>query len=531
MKTIAVGTYRVEIPEGAQESGGGYIVKGKEIRLGLPFEAVRYYRHGWQSWTLAGWVEPGRRLPPMKPRILNPMQCDPVYALEKRPNGSWAGAVEAPGGEVLLLGALSLETHTALDGRSLLGWTEAGEAEWFLAAGDEAEVFGAYAERLGERFGRGRELRAPRVWCSWYSLYGEISERRLLNALTGLEGLAFDVFQVDDGWQMGIGEWEANGKFPGGMGRLAEQIRASGRRAGLWLAPLLAVPSTRLYREHRDWLLHDERGRLVSAGFNWGEPLYALDTTHPGALEWLAALMKKVRGWGYDYLKLDFLYGGALPGKRYLDLPREAAYRHGLKVVREALGEAYFVTCGAPILPSIGLCDGLRAGADVAERWERHLETQLLDNHAVPSGRNGLRNTVNRLWLRPLVQIDPDVAYFRAYGNGLSAAERRMLQDLALITGFKATSDLPEWLNGEERAELEKFLEAAPRVERVGRGRFRVEGREVDFSQALELPRRKTVMEAGLSAVLGPLTSLPLALRLNDWLGRRAVRRKVGTEE
>jgi alpha-galactosidase len=36
-------------------------------------------------------------------------------------------------------------------------------------------------------------------------------------------------------------------------------------------------------------------------------------------LEWLAALMKQVRAWGFDYLKLDFLYAGALPGKRFVD--------------------------------------------------------------------------------------------------------------------------------------------------------------------------------------------------------------------
>ena len=38
------------------------------------------------------------------------------------------------------------------------------------------------------------------------------------------------------------------------------------------------------------------------AGHNWDQPLYALDTTHPAALEWLAALMKQVRSWGFDYL-------------------------------------------------------------------------------------------------------------------------------------------------------------------------------------------------------------------------------------
>ncbi len=150
------------------------------------------------------------------------------------------------------------------------------------------------------------------------------------------------------------------------MRALAEKIKSTGRRAGLWLAPLVAVKSSGLFREHPDWFLRDERGKAVSAGFNWGEQLYAVDTTHPAALEWLRGLMKEVRGWGFDYLKLDFLYGGALPGKRYKDMPREAAYRSGLEAMREAMGEdAYFLACGAPIIPSVG---HVRRAADRAGR-------------------------------------------------------------------------------------------------------------------------------------------------------------------
>ena len=523
MQTLSVGTYSIPLPEEAKPIKDGFILKTVQIRLPLPFQPREYYRHGWQSWTLAAWVDPARRLPPLKPRILNPMQTDPLSVNDARPNGSWVGAVNTPEGQTLLLGALSLETHVALDNGSLLGWSEGTEAEWLVASGDEIDVFARYADLLGQRFGRGRVQSAPRVWCSWYSLYREINEKRILKALNGLGDLPFDVFQVDDGWQKGIGEWEANEKFPSGMDGLAQKIRASGRTPGLWLAPLLVVPSSDLYRQHGDWLLRDEEGRPVPAGHNWGEPLYALDTTHPAALEWLANLMKKVRAWGYDYLKLDFLYAGALPGKRYQDMPREAAYRHGLSILREAMGDAYFLTCGAPIVPSIGLCDGLRVGADVDQIWDRRLETQILDNYAVPSARNAIRNTVNRLWLAPLLHTDPDVVYFRSYNNALTEEQKRLLQDLALIANFKATSDLPVWLTTEERAELKAFLETNPQVKRLGRARFWVDGREVDFSQAIELPEPKSPLEHLKSALIGPLTSLPLVLQINDWLGKRAM--------
>jgi hypothetical protein len=55
--------------------------------------------------------------------------------------------------------------------------------------------------------------------------------------------------------------------------------------------------------------------------------------------------------------QLDFLYLGALMGKRYQNVPREAAYRNALERMRDAAGDAYILACGAPIMSSLGLCD------------------------------------------------------------------------------------------------------------------------------------------------------------------------------
>ncbi len=263
------------------------------------------------------------------------------------------------------------------------------------------------------------------------------------------------------------------------MDGLAAKIRATGRKAGLWLAPLLVVPSSQLYRAHPEWLLRDTSGKLVSAGFNWGEPLYALDLTHPAVLDWLTALMKRVRDWGYDYLKLDFLYAGALPGQRHIDLPRETAYRQGLAVLRQLR-----LTCGTPILPALGLCDGMRIGPDVAADWEVHRDAVLLYNPTTPSAKNAIRTTINRLWLAPLVQTDPDVAYFRSKACQLKSEQKQMLQDLAQICGFKATSDLPQWWTKSERESTRIWLEKQSKIVRTGRTTFILDDRLVDFSSA-----------------------------------------------
>jgi alpha-galactosidase len=184
------------------------------------------------------------------PAILQPFQQDPVYASERLPHGSWLGAVELENDRVLILGSLGLESHVRLTGNLLEGWSEAGTIDWLVAFGSVASVFAEYTLKLGEILGRNEKKPPPRVWCSWYSLYTTIDERSLAKVFRDLGDLPFDVLQVDDGWQLAIGDWEPNSKFPSGMSDLAAQIRATGRLAGLWLAPLVATRSSRLFREH-----------------------------------------------------------------------------------------------------------------------------------------------------------------------------------------------------------------------------------------------------------------------------------------
>lgn len=533
---------------------GGMIASGEDVSLELPFQPARYYRSGWQSWSPTGWVDATTPFEPPYPTIMHSMQSDPAYVFNEKPNGSWMGAIESPGGNVVILGALGLESRVELDEQILLGRYAAGQcngvrclheaslkgqtseltgiigvhpAEWFIASGSECKVFARYAELLGKQFGTKRAAKPPRVWCSWYSLFTAITEARLLHILDELGDLPFDVFQIDDGWQKSIGDWEPNEKFPSGMESLAARIHATGRTAGLWLAPLLAVPSSTIYRDHREWLLHDERGELVSAGYNWSEPLYALDLTHSAALDWLAALMKRVSAWGYDYFKLDFLYAGALPGIRTNGMPRETAYRNGLAVIREALGHAYILTCGAPILPSLGLCDGMRLGPDVASYWNSNRDSRLLNNMAMPGARNAIFTTLHRLWLMPLIHADSDVVYFRTRQNNLSLKQMQLLQDLASITGFKATSDLPAWLNPSERASLDLFLKTNPLIKQTGHYTFKIDDRSVDFSTVLPLPDELTSTEKIKAAFVRRLANQPIVISAFDRLFRYLLARSL----
>jgi alpha-galactosidase len=488
------------------QAGDSQIVIGSSLRLNLRQPPNKFYRHGWQSWTLTTWLDPNDPPLPVRAAEFRIKDEDPGYAFHKNHIGCWVGAVELDEDDILLLGALNLSGRVELEGATLHGFFEDGrEGQWLIARGKEDQVFSKYVELLEEILGKGRFPKAPRVWCSWYSLYGWVNERLFIKVLDDFGDMPFDVFQLDDGWQLAHGDWDANSKFPSGMKSLAEKISATGRTPGIWLAPFMVSENSQLAKDHPNWLLRDERGNLVSAGITWsGHPL-ALDVTHPEVLEWLNQLMRKVRGWGFGYLKLDFLYIGGSVGKRYQDIPREVAYRNALQIIRDAAGEAYILACGAPIVPSLGLCDGLRVGPDVAPFWLNTPLSVWLNNPNEAATQNAIRTSLHRMWLAPVVNVDPDVMFFRSKHNALQSHENRLLQDLGIISGFKATSDLPQWMNALDKKTLHEYLESVPTVQKKKRYEYQINERDIDFSPAVPISSSDKNIPIALAKNLGLL--------------------------
>jgi alpha-galactosidase len=266
------------------------------------------------------------------------------------------------------------------------------------------------------------------------------------------------------------------------MAALATRIREAGFEPGLWLAPFLVRADAELVERHPEVLARGDDGDPVIAGNNWGGPCFALDLSHPVALELVAETMTRAVDDGFTYLKLDFLYAAALPGRRRTEAPREQVYRDAVELIRSVVGDdVYLLACGAPIVPSVGVFDAIRVGPDVAPWWDMPLVTQYLHDPTAPSTRFAIATSANRLWLAPLIEPDPDVVYFRRRYNLLSRRERAVLQDLATVCGFRATSDPPAWLDDRERAEMIEWFAAEPSVVARGRLQFAVDGRDVDL--------------------------------------------------
>ncbi|WP_084964990.1 glycoside hydrolase family 36 protein [Thermoactinospora rubra] len=487
---LAGRTFAVELTGSAPVTPvtGGLVLPPGRVAILHGLADALFYRHGQNSWSPCGW----RRLSEPPLRIANPQRRltadDTVWDDPARHHSSAVAALQGADGRVLLLGSLGLGTpRLAADHDTLAGWCEEDGAPWFLAYGPEAEVFGHYTDQLAVWLGSS-DRRAGNVWCTWYAYYEGITEQVVNKDIDELAGLPFDVVQIDDGWQRAVGDWEPNDKFPSGMRALTERITAAGMSAGLWLAPFIVLPASATAREHPEFLLRDAEGEPVVAGHNWGTGYWALDLTHPGVQDHLTRLIRRVvHEWGFTYLKLDFINAGAVPGVRHSGAHREQAYRDALALIRRVAGpEVYLLGSGGLLLPSLGLVDGLRSGPDVAPLWTNYATDDPSDAMAY----NAVVNTLHRLWQSPLVQVDPDIVYFRSRLNLLTETQMGWLQDLAAICGFKAVSDPPSWLGQAELERMTAYLAEQPEIVRQGRYSFAIDGRTVDFAAALNPGQR-----------------------------------------
>ncbi len=232
-----------------------------------------------------------------------------------------------------------------------------------------------YGERLPSRR-RSHACQAQAGWMSWYELWDEglnaqavednaQRARPLLERLTSLRKPSPAVppyVIVDDGWQQNWGDWEPNPKFPEGLAGLSRTLTHQGYASGVWLAPFLAHESSVTARAHPDWFvqgavyMHSKRGRML-----------VLDVTHAGAAAHLHALIQRIVGWGYSYLKLDFLFAGSFEGERQRAVTGMEAYRCGMEIMRSAAGEDTFILgVGAPVLGTFPHVDAYRFGFDIA---------------------------------------------------------------------------------------------------------------------------------------------------------------------
>jgi alpha-galactosidase len=442
-----------------------------ELETGFaPSAPARFFKHGYQSWSESGGYDVGgsqthprdtanfitrvnHQSETTRPSEFPEAQISELFTIVE--SGTAAERILAGFiGATTSLSTLTVSSPEKIAARAILDdvtlapGTHRKIDPLFIVTADESAA--RLAARWADATGRWMNARvsAPfqRGWCSWYHYFHAITEDALRANLNSLEAMRsefpLDVVQLDDGFQSALGDWDTtNVKFPGGLKKIAGEIRAAGFKAGIWTAPFLAARDSRVMIDHPEWFItRAVTGEPVRAGHNanWTTSddkfAYALDPSNPAFVAHLRHLFKKLtRDFGFSYLKLDFLYAAAAPGRRHdPHLTRGETLRHGLEAIRAGAGDdAFILGCGCPIGQAVGVVDGMRIGPDVSPFWGK-----TASGAGDPSTVYALDAIIARSFMhRRLWLNDPDCLMLRARETRLSADERAALAATIIASG------------------------------------------------------------------------------------------------
>lgn len=296
------------------------------------------------------------------------------------------------------------------------------------------EVFDRYFAKMNVKPLTDKKIKG---YTSWYNYYQKINEKIILRDLDAISEKTDKVntFQIDDGYQTAVGDWLSinKTKFPNGMKPIVEKIHAKGWQAGLWLAPFGAQKGSKLASEHSDWLVKGKNGKPIMVGANWGG-FYAIDIDNTDARAYIKNVFDTVlNDWGFDLVKLDFLYATAvvpLHNKTRGQLAYES-----IDFLRECVGDKQILGCGVQQMPCFGKVEYMRIGADMDLGWKHKFFRNLTHREDV-STPNAIHNSVYRRCLNNRAFLcDPDVFLLRRSNIKFTFEQQKVLAKFIKLFG------------------------------------------------------------------------------------------------
>lgn len=270
-------------------------------------------------------------------------------------------------------------------------------------------------------------------YTSWYNYYQNINEEIILRDLDALDD-RFNMFQIDDGYETFVGDWldVDPKKFPNGLKPIVDKIHQKGLKAGLWLAPFIAEPESKLFKTRPDLFRKDKNGKLIKSGIGWSGQ-YLLDIENEETVEYITTALKHYMDMGFDFFKLDFLY--ALNIGTY-KCSRAMISQKGYELLRSILKDKLILGCGAIPFNSISNFDYIRVGPDLTLDYNGGLFDKIKPCNEYPSTRITLQNTIYRSFMsQRLFGNDPDVFLLRDENTKMSFEQRKAVTIINALFG------------------------------------------------------------------------------------------------
>lgn len=279
-------------------------------------------------------------------------------------------------------------------------------------------------DKVFDKYFKAMKVKKPRIkhmsgYTSWYNYFQKIDAKIILRDLNAMDRIkdSVSIFQIDDGYETFVGDWlDLNSeKFPMGMGKIADAVHEKGYMAGIWLAPFNLQRASRTYKEHKDWVIKDKKGRPLLGCAGWGGA-YTMDIYNEEARAYIRHFFDVILNeWGYDMVKLDFLYSQCMYPRN--NKSRGTIMCEAMEFLRECCGDKLILGCGVPLGAAFGYVDACRISCDVDLKYAGKFYNRMNLNNEIPSAQNAINNSVFRRHLNGRVFVnDPDVLFLR-YSN------------------------------------------------------------------------------------------------------------------
>ena len=218
------------------------------------------------------------------------------------------------------------------------------------------------------------------------TLSGDPSTERLLPLIAAAANAGAEYFCIDAGWYAepgeewwdSVGEWRpSTGRFPGGISRVIERIKAEGMVPGIWIEPeVVGVRSPVADLLPTEAFFTRDGARVVE------QDRYHLDLRHPAAKEHLDGTIDFLVGeLGIGYLKMDYNInvapgtetGGVSPGLGMLEHNR--AYLDWIDAVLDRHPDLTVESCAS---------GGMRTDYAMLSRFQLHSTSDQEDPERYP---------------------------------------------------------------------------------------------------------------------------------------------------
>lgn len=277
---------------------------------------------------------------------------------------------------------------------------------------DPGKAISEFANNKAKLYGK-RNNRRLSVFCTWYYYGLTVTYEDVMTNLRIMQEkkLPFDVFQIDEGWEIVLGEWKPNKKFPVPMKSIADDIKSAGYTPGIWTSPFVAHETASVWNDHPEWILKNKVGEPVLFPMN-DTVYYVFDITNKATWDYFYELYRMLTtDWGYTYHKLDFTRAAVIyDDADYYDktMTITECYGQAVKAIRRGMGEdSYFLMCGGLYDPIIGLVDAQRTGSDVLSMWSSNINK---DGKTAPYT---IKQSIMRYYMNEWWNNDPDALMVR----------------------------------------------------------------------------------------------------------------------